>query len=69
MLEVLLRFVMRLMEFVREVHHGIAVGYGFEPSETSKRRGWSGPRSVPSVACRRRKSGKKLRDNRHDHSS
>jgi hypothetical protein len=53
-----------LVEFVREVDRGIAVGYGYEPPEEVGRRGSGGFQARRSVGCRRPKVGKEVRDDR-----
>jgi hypothetical protein len=47
-----------LVEFVREVDRGIAVGYGFELPEKVRRRECGGLQARRSAGCGRRKTGK-----------
>ncbi len=53
-----------LVEFVREVDRGIAVGYGYEPPEKGGRRGCGGFQTRRRVGCGRRKMRKEVRDDR-----
>ena len=53
-----------LVEFVREVDRGIAVGYGYEPPEEVGRRGSGGFQARRSVGRRRPKVGTEVRDDR-----
>jgi hypothetical protein len=64
MANVLSRAIGWFVEFVREVDRGIAVGYGYEPPEKVGRRGCGGFQTRRSVGCRRRKTGKEVRDDR-----
>ena len=54
----------RLVEFVREVDRGIAVGYGYEPPEEVGRRGSGSFRTRQSAGCGRRKTEKEISDER-----
>ncbi len=54
-----------LVEFVREVDRGIAVGYGYEPSDDGGRSRCGGFQTRWTVGCRHRaKTGKEVRDHR-----
>ncbi len=54
-----------LVEFVREVDRGIAVGYGYEVPEKVRRRGYCRFQTRRIVSCRRRgKTGKAVREDR-----
>jgi hypothetical protein len=64
MANVLSRSIGWLVEFVREVDRGIAVGYGYEPPEKVGRRGCGGFQTRRNAGCRHRKMGKQVRDDR-----
>ncbi len=64
MANVLSRSIGWLVEFVREVDRGIAVGYGYEVPEKVGRRGYRRFQTRRSVSCRRRKTGKEVREDR-----
>jgi hypothetical protein len=64
MVEVLSRLVGWLAGFVREVNLGIAVGYGYEPTEKDVRATHSNSRTRQDGGCRRRKTGKEVHDHR-----
>jgi hypothetical protein len=65
MANVLSRAIGWLVEFVREVDRGIAVGYGYEPPEKVGRSRCGGFQTRWSVGCRcRGKTGKEVRDHR-----
>ena len=64
MANVLSRSIGWLVEFVREVDRGIAVGYGYEVPEKVGRRGYRRFQAHLSVSCRRRKTGKEIREDR-----
>jgi hypothetical protein len=53
-----------LVEFVREVDRGIAVGYGYEPPENVGRSGCGGFQTRRSAGCGRRKTEKEMSDDR-----
>ena len=64
MAKVLLGAIGLLVEFVREVDRGIAVGYGYEPPENVGRSGCGGFRTRRSAGCGRRKTEKEISDDR-----
>jgi hypothetical protein len=64
MANVLSRSIGWLVEFVREVDRGIAVGFGYEVPEKVGRREYRCFQTRRSVGCRRRKTGKKVREDR-----
>ncbi len=64
MANVLSRAISWLVEFVREVDRGIAVGYGYEPPEKVGRRGSDGFQTRRSVGRRHPKVDTEVRDDR-----
>ena len=64
MAKVLLGAIGLLVEFVREVDRGIAVGYGYEPPENVGRSGCGGFRTRRSAGCGRQETREEIRDNR-----
>jgi hypothetical protein len=51
-----------LVEFVREVDRGSAVGYGYEPPEKVRQRGCNSFQTRRSVGSGHRKTGKEVSD-------
>lgn len=61
---VLSRAIGWLVEFVREVDRGLAVGYGYEASAKAARRGCGGFRTRRNASCRHRRMGTDVREDR-----
>jgi hypothetical protein len=53
-----------LVEFVREVDRGIAVGYGYDPPEKVGRRRCGGFQARWNAGCGRQETREEIRDNR-----
>jgi hypothetical protein len=49
-----------LVEFVREVDRGIAVGYGYEPPEKVGRRGCGGFQARLNAGCERQETREEI---------